>query len=253
MTQDASSPYRSVTEAYYSAWIGMDDLTKASGVEYVGSPERDVRQTGYSNRFDLFIWIQPERVIVSYGGAAAPLLPALRVKLAAPCAASAIAALLRAEFSLTAAHSVKYCLGRVDHSPITAQTLGPGQYSDYAAFFRACHPMGSTDWLHEYFAEMARRGYCVGVYKGDKLVSCTDAPSMPYLADQAQEIGIHTLPEYRGMGYAAAAGIACAKSILAGGRVPQWSTGIGNVASQKTAARVGFFKLADVLTATLGK
>ena len=57
----------------------------------------------------------------------------------------------------------------------------------------------------------------------------------------------------RGFGAAAAAGIACAKSILAGGRVPQWSTGIGNVASQKTAARVGFFKLADVLTATLGE
>lgn len=251
MPQDTILTYKSVTEKYYSAWLGVDDLAKVKGIEYVYSPERNVRQMGYSGKFDIYIWRQPDSVIVSYGDAAAHLIPALRRKLDTSYTASDMMGLLQAEFSLSPKHSIKYCFQRIEHSPITALALDLSQYADYAAFFMTVNPVRNIDWLPEYFEEMVRCHYCVGAYEDGRLVSCTDAPSMPYMAGQVQEIGIRTHPEYQGKGYAAAACIACAKSILASGKVPQWSTGIDNIASQRTAQRAGFAKLADVLAVSM--
>jgi hypothetical protein len=211
-----------------------------------------VRQTGYPNKLDIYIWLQPERVIVSYGDVAARIVPTLKMKLNASCIATDFVGLLEAEFSLVAKHSIKYCFECVGHSSIVAQTLGISQYSDYEAFFMECNPSTKgLDWLCGYFDEMVRGHYCVGVYEDGRLVSCTDAPSMPYMADKVQEIGINTVPEYRGKGCAAAACKACAKNIITSGKAPQWSTGIDNIASQKTAECVGFVKLADVLTVNM--
>jgi predicted GNAT family acetyltransferase len=71
---------------------------------------------------------------------------------------------------------------------------------------------------------------------------------MPYMEDKVHEIGINTLPEYRGKGYAKAATFACIKACIEKGKCPIWSCGINNVASEKLAYSVGFRKLADVLT-----
>lgn len=57
--------------------------------------------------------------------------------------------------------------------------------------------------------------------------------------------------EYRGKGYAVAACAKCIKEIMKNGKVPQWSTDINNVASKRLAERIGFIKLADVITVTL--
>ena len=251
MVRNTNATYRSVTQAYYSAWLGVDDLTSISGVRSVYSPERNVCQRGYPSRFDIYLWLQPERVIVSYGDAAAPMIPALMAELEAMRSASAVKELLWAAFSLEAKHSIKYLYENAVQSPMIAQTLTLDQYSDYADFFAACNPSGNRDWLREYFEEMVRSRYCVGIFQEGRLVSCTDAPDMPYLAIKVQEIGINTLMEYRGKGFAAAACIACAQNILASGKVPLWSTGVDNVASQKTAERVAFVKFADVLTVTV--
>ena len=75
--------------------------------------------------------------------------------------------------------------------------------------------------------------------------------SMPYMADKVQEIGINTLPVYRGQGYASAACSVSAQNIVAGGRCPQWSCREDNMASFRLAVKVGFVKFADVLTVTL--
>ncbi len=48
---------------------------------------------------------------------------------------------------------------------------------------------------HYFFADMTRQRLCCGVVEAGRPVSCTDAPSVPYMAAQVQEVGINTLLE----------------------------------------------------------
>ena len=71
------------------------------------------------------------------------------------------------------------------------------------------------------------------------------------MSNEVQKVGINTLQECRGKGYATDACMKCIEEMLKNGKVPQWSTDINNIASQKLAEKVGFVKLADVITVTL--
>jgi RimJ/RimL family protein N-acetyltransferase len=155
-------------------------------------------------------------------------------------------------FECDVKHSIKYLFKEINQLAYgDAVTLRASDYNDYEKFFTECFLNNNIDWLKEYFDSMVIFGYCVGVYGDIGLVSCTDAPSMPYMVNEVQEIGINTLQKYQGKGYATTACIKAAMNIINGRKVPQWSTPIGNIASQKLAERVGFVKLADVLTITL--
>lgn len=99
--------------------------------------------------------------------------------------------------------------------------------------------------------EMAQEKTCIGVFEQDQLACCTDAPTMPFMKEFVQEIGITTLEKYRKKGYASEACSRCVQEILNQGKIPLWSTGVQNTASQKLAEKVGFKKLADVLTILL--
>ena len=88
------------------------------------------------------------------------------------------------------------------------------------------------------------------MFADDRLVSCTDVPGMPYMVGDVQEIGINTLHEYRGRGYASAACIKCIQEILNHHKVPLWSTTIGNTASRKLSEKIGFTEFAEVIYIT---
>lgn len=66
-----------------------------------------------------------------------------------------------------------------------------------------------------------------------------------------QEIGINTLPEYRKNGFAAAACQKCLREILCHGKVPQWSSAMGNQVSRKLAEKVGFVEFGEVVSMTI--
>lgn len=91
---------------------------------------------------------------------------------------------------------------------------------------------------------------CVGMFADGRLVSCTDAPGVPYMAEEVQEIGINTLHEYRGHGYASAACSKCIQEIFNHHKIPMWSTGIDNIASRKLAEKLGFTEFAKVIYIT---
>jgi predicted GNAT family acetyltransferase len=74
---------------------------------------------------------------------------------------------------------------------------------------------------------------------------------MPYMQEFVQEIGIHTLEEYRGKGYARAVCISLIHELLSKNICPLWSTGKDNIASDRLARSIGFEKLADVLSLTI--
>ena len=57
------------------------------------------------------------------------------------------------------------------------------------------------------------------------------------------DIGVATLEPWRGRGFATAAASLVAGAIQADGQTPVWSTGEGNLASLRVAAKIGFVEV----------
>ncbi|MDR0916002.1 MAG: GNAT family N-acetyltransferase [Oscillospiraceae bacterium] len=243
----------STTERYYAHWLGGDArVLRTDGVRCVYSSERNVTQYGFVRQFDVYCWCQQGRIIISYGDRAAEKIDALSRALRLPIAVAELAQLFEDAFGVEPKHDLKFAYTDPRGVSGIAQTLGCGDYARFLDFFKRGNPNDTDiDWLREYFDSMAADGTCVGVFDGGSLVCCTDAPGMPYLRGEVQEIGINTLPAHRRRGYAAAAVTQCAANIIKLGKCPLWSCNAENHASEQLAYSVGFTKSADVLTLTL--
>ncbi|MBP3543116.1 MAG: GNAT family N-acetyltransferase [Lachnospiraceae bacterium] len=245
--------YRKVTLEYYSKWLGQDEilLHDFDGVRYLYSKERNKVPYGYGGAFDIYIFVMGSSVVVSYGDKAKERIDELQNKMAGR-SVDEIKLLIKKIYEKKPKHNVKYVLHEILTVDESVKVLTCEDYEKYEEFFRKCNPKcGSLGWLGEYFAEMVQEHICVGVFDNDILVSCTDAPGMAYMPESVQEIGINTLPEYRGRGYAAKVCRKCVLKMIESGKIPQWSTSVDNIASQKLAEKTGFVKLADVVTAEL--
>lgn len=242
-----------ITGRYYSKWLGQDGilLRDFKGVEYVYSEERNRVPAGYGTPFDLYVFCRKEQIVISYGDKVEEQIDGIKNEISKDMPAVQVKQILERFFEREAGHSVKYVFtGSVDISEATA--LVEKDYSKYESFWRKCHPQcKDTGWLKDYFDEMVQESMCIGIFAGDILVSCTDAPEMPYMKNEVQEIGINTLSEYRKRGYASAVCRKCLSEILSQGKVPQWSADIWNKASQKLAERVGFDRFGEVVFMTL--
>ncbi len=129
-----------------------------------------------------------------------------------------------------------------------ARALAAADSPAYRAFYWELHGISEADWPLAYFAQCVEKGFSFGVFEGRRLACATDAPDMPHMAECVAEIGINTLPSFRGRGYASAASDAAARAIASSGRAPIWSCGQGNEASIRLALRVGFTPYARYLT-----
>jgi len=245
--------YYEITISYYEKWLGQQGcLTDSEAVRFIYTNERNAKQAGYPSRLDLYVWVQPYKTIISFGDAVQERIDEFRKMLIIKSDISKIYKIISSIFECDINHSIKYLYKGTDQSiRLKTKILKALDYADYEIFFLSCFPDNDNAWLRGYFDKMIKFGYCVGIYADNILVSCTDAPSMPYMEDVVQEIGINTLPNYRGKGYATAVCIKAVENIIASGKVPQWSTTINNFASQNLAERVGFVKLSDVLMITL--
>jgi len=245
---------KSTTLTYYENWLGeMGCLASGKGNQQIFSTERNAVQAGYPNRMDLYIWVEPSRTIISYGDAVKSKMPMLAEKLLG-LSVFGMLETLNGIFDNKPKHNEKYFYQgypAIEQTEITAKTLTLADYVDFEAFHASCFPGSGGDWLYEYFEDMVRYNYCAGVYIDGLLVSCTDAPTMPYMPEQMQEIGISTIESYRGRGYATVACRKAADNIIQGGRYPTWLNNYTNIGSRRTAENTGFAKLADVLTLTL--
>ncbi len=242
------------TLEYYSKWIGEDGILLQSfnGIKFVYCEDRNNTQYGYGQPFDVYMFVMEDRVIVSYGDKAKSKIEDFRDSIGDCKSVEKLKSGLITIYGKDVGHNIKYVFNGKKTNDITSKVLGKNDYKEYEKFFIKCNPKCSnTDWLQGYFEEMIRENLCVGVYEDGILVSCTDAPGMPYLSDEVQEIGINTLSNYRGRGYATTACQGSINEILKNGKVPQWSTSITNLASQRLAEKLGFVKIADVISITM--
>lgn len=240
---------------YYSKWLGQDEilLRDFRGIKYLYSEKRNSIPFGYGTPFDLYVFCQKERMIISYGDKGREQAGILTDKIKKDMSATEVKLVLERIFGQKADHNVKYVFAGSDSMPVSeAMVLVEEDYGKYESFWRKCHPeCQDTVWLKDYFNEMVQEHMCIGVFVDDILVSCTDAPGMPYMENEVQEIGINTLPEYRKQGFAAAACQKCLREILCHGKVPQWSSAMGNQVSRKLAEKVGFVEFGEVVSMTI--
>jgi len=247
--------YMAVTLAYYEHWLGKEGcISGGESIQFIYSDERNTCQAGYSQRFDMWLWLDTGRLVVSYGDRAADRMLLLKEAIGDTRDTLRVAEALTEVYGCHVLHEIAHVFEELPPmTNIETKTLTSAGYADFEAFFLACNTDidGGIGWLYDYFCEMAEGGYCAGVYADGILVSCTDGPTMPYMEERIQHTGINTLPAYRGRGYAKTACIAAAKNILEQGKVPEWSCGHENVASLRLAEKVGFVKLGEVLKVTL--
>lgn len=146
-------------------------------------------------------------------------------------------------------HAVKfYYRGPIPTLVSEVVQLQPDHYDDFLRFFQSQDPDANAEaWLPECYASLVRRGYAFGLFKDNQLISATDAPDVPYMDDLIVEIGINTLETYRNKGYAKMVVTAMLKYLLEAGKVPIWSCGGANHASERLALSVGYEQFADVL------
>ncbi len=241
------------TLAYYSLWIGQENilLQNKKGIEFLYSEERNKTQQGYGVPFDIYIFKSPERTVISYGSNAKQYISTFADNLDENMTIDEIGNIAERIFHVKPVRNIKYVYSRQINLNTSAVTLTASDFHKYKEFFEKCHHITAGDWLYDYFIGMAEKRLCCGFYLDNTLVSCTDAPDMPYMNDTVVEIGVNTLPDFYGKGFATECCKKCISNILENDLCPIWSTSSDNLASQALAEKIGFEKVADVITLTL--
>lgn len=241
------------TLAYYSLWIGQENilLQNKKGIEFLYSEERNKTQQGYGVPFDIYIFKSPERTVISYGSNAKQYISTFADNLDENMTIDEIGNIAERIFHVKPVRNIKYVYSRQINLNTSAVTLTASDFHKYKEFFEKCHHVTAGDWLYDYFIGMAEKRLCCGFYLDNTLVSCTDTPDMPYMNDKIAEIGVNTLPDFYGKGFATECCKKCISNILENDLCPIWSTSSDNLASQALAEKIGFEKVADVITLTL--
>lgn len=241
------------TLAYYSLWIGQENilLQNKKGIEFLYSEERNKTQQGYGVPFDIYIFKSPERTVISYGSNAKQYISTFADNLDENMTIDEIGNIAERIFHVKPVRNIKYVYSKQINLNTSAVTLTASDFHKYKEFFEKCHHVTAGDWLYDYFIGMAEKRLCCGFYLDNTLVSCTDAPDMPYMNDKIAEIGVNTLPDFYGKGFATECCKKCISNILENDLCPIWSTSSDNLASQALAEKIGFEKVADVITLTL--
>jgi hypothetical protein len=237
-----------ITNKYYARWLGKDEIIFNNKANLIFNSERDNTPRGYSNPIPVFILIRNDTVNISYGNRAKDIIQKIKNDLNNNKVED-IKRILETNFSLRVNHNIKYIYKNEMKADSNAIVLTENHIELFVNFFKENNPnCEDYSWVGEYFLELVNKRYCHGVIVNGILVSTTDAPHMPFMNDFVQEIGINTLEEYRGKSFARIACISMIKELISKNICPMWSTGIGNIVSDKLAHRVGFERYADVLT-----
>ena len=244
--------FQAITRKYYAEWLDCDEQDFDGGVRYVSSPKRDVKLPGYSNRFILSIFRLNNAVIVSYSSKIQEQINKMKTDFSTiESFNSQLSDYLNRSFLAKIDTGIKFIFEQ--HSPILINKLVTLEKRNFSLFLNFRLALGQREWdgMRKDFEELSGRGYCIAKIIDGKAVSMTDPPTMPFMADIVQEMGISTLPYYRNKGYAKEVVSACISKIVSDGKCPLWSCAADNRASEQLAYSVGFKKFCDVYSVVL--
>ena len=244
------------TKRYYAEWLSVDPafLDEKSREYFLYSPEREKIPEGYNHSFDMYGYFSGRLKIISYGKKMEPHISHVQDLIHSSNSLTELASSIKDEFNNQFMHDFKYYFTKLPlkMDVSKAKQLAIQDYPAYYEFFKTMYPDSEVEtWLEEYFNNIANKGCVFGYFIGEKLVSATDAPQMPYMQDDLVEIGINTLPDCRGKGYAKIVTGAMIKFLVSKQLVPIVSCAASNMASQKLIESLGFVKLADVISLTI--
>jgi GNAT superfamily N-acetyltransferase len=101
----------------------------------------------------------------------------------------------------------------------------------------ATRSLGTPGWNWGGAATMLTEGIAAGAIAAGELVAIAYTSA---LSDRHADVGVATLPDWRGRGLAMAAAALVCTAIQAAGRTPVWSTGVDNLPSLRVARKLGF-------------
>jgi RimJ/RimL family protein N-acetyltransferase len=242
--------YPALTKQYYAQWLGVERAAMdRPGVIAHCSALRDARQKGYSRPFPLYCWISRQTGIVSYSKSIEASVGAILGSVKGDLTSGQAIDEIKSSFP-TVRQGKKFVFGKLPDEIDSSRTVQLTR-QDYPAFMKfqlEQYPQPTDmDWLEPYYNSLVDRGYVFGVFVDDHLVSATDAPDMPFMDDQVVEIGINTLKDYRGRGYAKTVVAGLIRHLIKQGMVPLWSCVASNEASRALALSVGFRELAQTI------
>ena len=101
--------FAKITVEFYNKWLGAEGLFEmGSGVDFVYSAERNVKQYGYPRVFDVFALVRDGRMVVSYGDRAVGRVDLLRARMTNGADVNCLKSVLSDVFAVKPAHSVKF-------------------------------------------------------------------------------------------------------------------------------------------------
>jgi RimJ/RimL family protein N-acetyltransferase len=247
--------YLAETKRYYAQWLSVDPkLLDKAGIFCLYSSERNKIQDGYNERLDFYAYISGQTIILTYGCRIKQEMAWIQDFFHYKDDLGEFKKNVKEKIGKNLYHDYKYYFNRLplNINVSNARPLTQQDYPDFLRFFQELYPESEAEsWLPDYFNKLVAEEYVFGVYVGDKLVSASDSPSMPYMKESLVEIGINTLPEYRGKGYAKMVIASMLNHLINLSRVPIASCASSNLASQKLLEGTGFVKFAEVVSLSL--
>jgi hypothetical protein len=177
-----------ITKRAYAKWLGVpDDIMYQDGIHAVKSNQRDIKPKGFPIKFDIYIFIQNERIVISYNSATTTYADKLLKKVKIGDKPEDIAYLIQNTCGLTTHQSKEFVLHHPAYSNVPVKELTLEDYPLFLKFFKTKYPkVTDIDWLYEYYQKGVNRRCVYGILVDNALAAATEAPDMPYMEDEVQ-------------------------------------------------------------------
>ncbi|MDR0288399.1 MAG: hypothetical protein LBI03_11935 [Clostridiales bacterium] len=149
--------YQAITSEYYAKWIGTESgLIEDTGVFWIYNAERNDKPMGYSKALDVYAFITPRVIIISYGDKATDKIPIMKDKITLGMTTEAISHIMSETFLLEPRHNIKYVYSHIKtNGKCLAKRLSGNDYKSYLDFFKRIHlDCKDISWVKDYFMEI---------------------------------------------------------------------------------------------------
>jgi GNAT superfamily N-acetyltransferase len=239
------------TKEYYAAWLDIAvDVVDRTGVVLAETEKRKICPRGYPRNFELFSVATAEALLVSFShdlDREAHVHDNFDAITDVTAGIDLLKNLFEERLCWRRTYYFVESPGDIDTGGVVCLTQEA--YPDYLSFFLKQNPDASPEgWLEDYFVGLVDDRRCYGIYRDHALVCATGAPDMPFMSGAVTELGVDTLAEFRGKGYARAVCTRYIDDALSRDEAPLWTCWHGNKASVQLAEQLGFTWFADLYT-----